>query len=145
MYLSLPFEFQTLSFSIASIYNNKHHIALCKWWSLFVFWDFCQYILIVTNNLSSYYILSLIFSFIFFPVLFSFAIFQFVVLFYFLFYFPSTCWEFQVAPVVKNPPANAEDIRTEGSWVGKILWRQSQQPTPVFLPGESHGQRRLAD
>ena len=24
-------------------------------------------------------------------------------------------------------------------------WRRKQQPTPIFLPGESHGQRRLAD
>ena len=29
-------------------------------------------------------------------------------------------------------------------WVGKILWRRTWQPTPVFLPGESHGQRSLA-
>ena len=28
-------------------------------------------------------------------------------------------------------------------WVGKIPWRHTQQPTPVFLPGESHGQRSL--
>ena len=28
-------------------------------------------------------------------------------------------------------------------WVGKIPWRTAQQPTPVFLPGESHGQRSL--
>ena len=28
-------------------------------------------------------------------------------------------------------------------WVGKISWRRAWQPTPVFLPGESHGQRRL--
>jgi len=26
-----------------------------------------------------------------------------------------------------------------------ILWRRAWQPTPVFLPGESHGQRRLTD
>ena len=26
-------------------------------------------------------------------------------------------------------------------WVGKILWRRAWQTTPVFLPGESHGQR----
>ena len=25
-------------------------------------------------------------------------------------------------------------------WVGKIPWRRARQPTPVFLPGESHGQ-----
>ena len=28
-------------------------------------------------------------------------------------------------------------------WVGKIPWRRKWQPTPVFLPGESHGQRSL--
>ena len=27
---------------------------------------------------------------------------------------------------------------------GKIPWRRKWQPTPVFLPGESHGQRSLA-
>ena len=26
-------------------------------------------------------------------------------------------------------------------WVRKIPWRRAWQPTPVFLPGESHGQR----
>ena len=29
-------------------------------------------------------------------------------------------------------------------WVGKIPWRRAWQPTPVYLPGESHGQRSLA-
>ena len=29
-------------------------------------------------------------------------------------------------------------------WVRKILWRRKWQPTPVFLPGKSHGQRSLA-
>ena len=28
--------------------------------------------------------------------------------------------------------------------VGKISWRRKWQPTPVFLPGESHGQKSLA-
>ena len=28
-------------------------------------------------------------------------------------------------------------------WVGKIPWRRSWQPTLVFLPEESHGQRSL--
>ena len=28
-------------------------------------------------------------------------------------------------------------------WVRKIPWRRKWQPTPVFLPGEFHGQRRL--
>ena len=30
------------------------------------------------------------------------------------------------------------------SWVKKIPWRRKWQPTPGFLPGESHGQRSLA-
>ena len=48
--------------------------------------------------------------------------------------------------VVKNPPANAGDIRDLGfdSWVGKVPWRRVWQPTPVLLPGESHEQRSLA-
>jgi len=29
-------------------------------------------------------------------------------------------------------------------WVRKIPWRRKWQPTPVFLPGESHEQRSLA-
>ena len=28
-------------------------------------------------------------------------------------------------------------------WVGKISWSKKWQPTPVFLPGKFHGQRRL--
>ena len=28
-------------------------------------------------------------------------------------------------------------------WVWKIPWKKAWQPTPVFLPGESHGQRNL--
>ena len=31
-----------------------------------------------------------------------------------------------------------------GPWVGKIPWRRKWQPTPVFLPRESHGQKNLA-
>ena len=52
---------------------------------------------------------------------------------------------FQVAPVVKNPPANAGRPKRPGfdPWVGKIPWRRKWQPTPVFLPGKSHGQRSL--
>ena len=29
-------------------------------------------------------------------------------------------------------------------WIGKIPWRRKWQPTPLLLPGESHGQRSLA-
>ena len=28
-------------------------------------------------------------------------------------------------------------------WVGKIPWRRKWHPTPVLLPGKSHGQRSL--
>ena len=28
-------------------------------------------------------------------------------------------------------------------WVGKIIWRRKWQPTPVLLPGKSHGWRSL--
>ena len=28
-------------------------------------------------------------------------------------------------------------------WAGEIFWRREWQPTPVFLPGEFHGQRSL--
>ena len=29
------------------------------------------------------------------------------------------------------------------AWVGKIPWRRAWRPTPIFLPGESQGQRSL--
>ena len=47
--------------------------------------------------------------------------------------------------MIKNLPANAGDKRDGGfdPWVRKILWRRKWQPTPVFLPGKSHGQRSL--
>ena len=56
-------------------------------------------------------------------------------------------WAFQVALVVENPPENAGDVRDVGGfdpWIGKVPWRRKWQPTPVFLPGKSHGQRSLA-
>jgi len=52
----------------------------------------------------------------------------------------------QVVLVVKNIPANARDIKEAKlyPWAGKIPWRRAQLPTPLFLPGEFHGQRHLA-
>ena len=50
---------------------------------------------------------------------------------------------FPGSSVVKNLPASAGDASSV--WVGKIPWRRIWQPTPVFLPGESHGQRSLVD
>ena len=43
--------------------------------------------------------------------------------------------------MAKNLPAMQETWFD--SWVGKIPWRRAWQPTAVFLPGESHGQRSL--
>ena len=56
-----------------------------------------------------------------------------------------TIWASQVVLVIKNPLANAGRCKRCGfdPWVGKIPWRRAWQPTPVFLPGESHGQRSL--
>ena len=52
----------------------------------------------------------------------------------------------QVVPVVKKPTCQCRRHKRLGfdPWVGKILWRRAQQPTPAFLPGESRGQRSLA-
>ena len=51
-----------------------------------------------------------------------------------------------VALVVKNPFANAGDLRDKCSipGLGKMPGKRNWQPTPVFLPGKSHGQRSLA-
>ena len=47
--------------------------------------------------------------------------------------------------MVKNPFANAGDIANVGSIPRskKKYWRRKWQPTPIFLPEESHGQRSL--
>ena len=47
-----------------------------------------------------------------------------------------------IAQSVKNLPAMQET--RVNFWVGKILCRRKWQPTPVFLPAESHGQKSLA-
>ena len=54
-------------------------------------------------------------------------------------------WASHVAVVIKNPPANAGDKRVVGSVPGweDPCWRRVRQPTLVFLPGESYGQRSL--
>ena len=46
--------------------------------------------------------------------------------------------------MIKNPPANAEDIRDPSSIPGLgRSHRKAWKPTPALLPGESHGQRSL--
>ena len=48
----------------------------------------------------------------------------------------------QVAPVVKNPPANTGDIRDRSSipGSGRFLGGRHGNPLQYSLPGESHGQ-----
>ena len=48
-----------------------------------------------------------------------------------------------VAQMVKTLPV-MQEIQVN-PWVSKIPWRSKWQPNPVFLPGEFHGQRNLAD
>ncbi len=47
--------------------------------------------------------------------------------------------------MVKNLPISAQSPKRcrFDPWVGKIPWRRKWQPTPVLLPGESHGWRSL--
>ena len=46
-----------------------------------------------------------------------------------------------VAQRIKNLPTTPES--RFGPWVGKIPWKREWLPTPVFLRGESYGQRSL--
>jgi len=57
---------------------------------------------------------------------------------------PRKSWGFP-GSVVKNLPAIQETRCEFDSWVGRIPWRRKWQPTPVFLPGKSHGQGSLTD
>ena len=45
--------------------------------------------------------------------------------------------------MVKSTLTNSGDMGPIDPWAGKIPWRKKWQPTPVVLPGESHGQRTL--
>ena len=49
-------------------------------------------------------------------------------------------------PFWLNGKESTCQCRKHGSnpWVVKIPWRRKWQPTPLFLPGKPHGQRRLA-
>ena len=50
----------------------------------------------------------------------------------------------QVVLVVKNMSANAGDERCRFEpWLRAIPWRRKLQPTSVFMPGASHGQRMI--
>ena len=44
----------------------------------------------------------------------------------------------------KESACNAGRRPRFDSWIGKGPWRREWLPTPVFFPGEFHGQRSLA-
>ena len=52
---------------------------------------------------------------------------------------------FQGSAADKESACTAGDCRSHRfhPWVGKIPWLRELQPTPVFLPGKSHGRRSL--
>ena len=54
-------------------------------------------------------------------------------------------WGFPGGASGKEPTCQCRRDKRHGfyPWVGKIHWRRAWQPTSVFLPGESHGQRTL--
>ena len=46
--------------------------------------------------------------------------------------------------MLKNAPVDAGDMRHRfDPWARKMPWSRHSNPLPGFLPGESHGQRRL--
>ena len=55
-------------------------------------------------------------------------------------------WGFLGGAGGKEPLCQCRRHRRWGfdPWVRQISRKRSRQPTPVFLPGESHGQRSLA-
>ena len=55
------------------------------------------------------------------------------------------CWGPPGGTLAKNP-STKQETWTFGfdPWIGKVPWRRKRQPTPVFLPEKSHGQRSLA-
>ena len=57
-----------------------------------------------------------------------------------------TCEGFQGGTNAKEPICQSRRHKRCGldTWIRKIPWRRPRQPTLVFLPGESYGQRSLA-
>jgi len=63
---------------------------------------------------------------------------------------PSSKYQLQVSVNIRSFPV-AQTVRRLPTmwetqvhpWIGKISWRRQWQPTPVFLPGKSHGRKNL--
>ena len=67
------------------------------------------------------------------------------------YHFPDTYW-YLIKPLLISNGASRKDSACQcrrhkkhafDPWVRKIPWSRKWQPTPVFLPGKSHGQRIL--
>ena len=56
---------------------------------------------------------------------------------------PQLKLRFSGGSVVKNPATQCRRLGFN-PWVRKIPWRRKWQPTPIVLPGKSHGWRSLA-
>ena len=61
---------------------------------------------------------------------------------------PSKCGEIaQIFAITQGASLGAQLVKslssTQETWIGKIPWRRKWQHTPVFFPGELHGQRSL--
>ena len=54
-------------------------------------------------------------------------------------------WGFPDGTSCKESACQCRRPKRQGfdPWVGKIPWRRAQQPPPLLLPGETHGQRSL--
>ena len=64
---------------------------------------------------------------------------------FFLTWLSKVSWGFPGGSRSKEPASQCRRHKWHGfdPWIRKIPWRRPWQPTPVFLPGESHGQRSL--
>ena len=60
---------------------------------------------------------------------------------------PASFCDFPDSTSDKEPACQCRRHKRLGfhPWVRKIPWRRKWQPTPIFLPGEFHGQRSLED
>ena len=61
--------------------------------------------------------------------------------------FQSSCFHSDIPCICGMLPGGSDSVFLQcgrpafDPWVGTILWRREWQPTPVFLPGKTHGQR----